>query len=75
MGSVAAMATTTISVPEIHCDHCKMSIEGAVGSLEGVDSAEVSVPERNVTVAYDDTALSLDEIKAAIVEQGYELAE
>ena len=31
------MTETTLSVPEIHCDHCKMSIEGAVGALDGVD--------------------------------------
>ena len=30
------MTETTLSVPEIHCDHCKMSIEGAVGALDGV---------------------------------------
>ena len=30
------MTETKLSVPEIHCDHCKMSIEGAVGALDGV---------------------------------------
>lgn len=69
------MATTTISVPEIHCDHCKSSIEGAVGVLPGVESAEVSVPDKNVTVAYDDTAVSIEVIREAIVEQGYDPAD
>ena len=27
------MTETTLSVPEIHCGHCKMSIEEAVGAL------------------------------------------
>ncbi len=30
------MTTTTISVPQIHCDHCKTSIEGALRPLGGV---------------------------------------
>lgn len=69
------MATTTISVPDIHCDHCKASIESAVGQLAGVEAAQVSVPDRDVTVDYDEGTVSLDQIKAAIVEQGYDLAE
>lgn len=65
--------TTTLSVPDISCDHCKMSIEGAVGALDGVDSVEVNVPERTVDLRWDDTALDLDTIIAAIEEQGYEV--
>jgi copper chaperone len=66
--------TTTISVPEIHCDHCKSSIEGAVGGLSGVERAEVSVDDKTVTVAYDEAALDLAAIQAAIEEQGYDVA-
>jgi copper chaperone len=65
--------TTTISVPEIHCDHCKSSIEGAVGGLAGVESAEVSVDDKTVTVAYDEGTLGLAAIRSAIEEQGYEV--
>jgi copper chaperone len=66
------MSDTTLSVPEIHCDHCKMSIEGAVGALEGVTSAIVDVETRTVTVGYD-TPATLDGIVAAIESQGYEV--
>ena len=38
------MTTLTISVPEIHCDHCKSSIEGALVPLPGVASARVDIP-------------------------------
>jgi copper chaperone len=64
------MTETTISVPEIHCDHCKMSIEGAVQALEGVTAATVDVPTATVAVAFDAPA-SFDAIKDAIEEQGY----
>src|SRR5918999_705774 len=37
------MATETISVPEIHCDHCKSSIEGALASIGGVENAALSI--------------------------------
>jgi copper chaperone len=49
------MTTMTISVPEIHCDHCKHSIEGALAPLPGVASARVDVDARTVTVEVDET--------------------
>ena len=67
------MPTETISVPEIHCDHCKMSIEGALNELPGVDLATVDVPQATVTVNYDESAVSRDDIVGTIVEQGYDV--
>ncbi len=66
------MTDTTLSVPEIHCDHCKMSIEGAVGALDGVATAVVNVTARTVTVDYEPPA-TMDAIVAAIEDQGYEV--
>jgi len=68
------MTDTTLSVPEIHCNHCKMSIEGAVGALEGVSRAEVDVPTATVAVTFDDP-VGVDAIVAAIKEQGYDVPE
>lgn len=66
--------TTTLSVPAIHCDNCKNSIEGALGGLDGVDRAEVSVEDKTVTVAYDDGAVGMDRIRETIEEQGFDVA-
>ena len=68
------MSKQTISVPDISCNHCKMSIEGAVGALSGVDRVEVHIEPRTVEVDYDNASVSLDAIHAAIEEQGYEVA-
>jgi copper chaperone len=67
------MATDTITVPEIHCGHCKASIEGALQPLAGVTSAEVDIAATTVTVTYDESAVSREAIVAAIEEQGYEV--
>ncbi len=69
------MTSKTLSIPTIHCGHCKSSIEGAVGSLDGVDSVEVAVGERTVAIGYDGTDDTLGAIVSAIGEQGYEVAE
>ena len=66
------MTETTLSVPEIHCNHCKMSIEGAANALDCVTSAEVSVEQASVTVGFDAPA-SLEGIVGAIEDQGYEV--
>jgi copper ion binding protein len=66
---------TTLSVPAIHCDNCKSSIEGAVGGLEGVHEAEVSIEEKTVAVTYDEAVVQLDGIRTAIEEQGFDVAE
>jgi copper chaperone len=68
------METTTISAPEIHCGHCKESIEGAVGPMDGVERAEVDIDARNVSVTYDPATISREAIVAAIEEQGFEVA-
>jgi copper chaperone len=67
------MVTETISVPEIHCDHGKMSIEGALTSMGGVAGAIVDIPARTVTVTYDDTSVNRGDLVEAIEEQGYEV--
>jgi copper chaperone len=64
----------TISVPDISCNHCKMSIEGAVGALDGVDKVEVHIEPRTVDVDFNEASVSIEAIHAAIEEQGYEVA-
>lgn len=66
------MTEKTLSVPEIHCNHCKMSIEGAVSAVPGVTSATVDIDGATVAVAFDDPA-TIDEIVGAIEGQGYEV--
>jgi copper chaperone len=67
------MVTETISVPEIHCDHCKVSIEGALGSIAGVERATVDIPASTVTVTYDDASVDRGDLVEAIEQQGYEV--
>ena len=67
------MTSITLSVPEISCDHCKNSIEGAVGDLTGVDTVKVAIDTRTVDVSFD-SPTDLDAVVAAIEGQGYEVA-
>jgi copper chaperone len=64
---------TTLPVPDISCGHCKSSIEGAVGKLDGVSTVEVSIDGRSVDVEFG-SPTDLEAIIAAIEDQGYEVA-
>jgi copper chaperone len=68
------VTTTTLSVPAIHCDNCKSSIEGALNGLDGVSSAAVDVEAKTVTVSFDDSSLGMDLIKETIEDQGFDVA-
>jgi copper chaperone CopZ len=54
----------------MHCDHCRAAIEAEVGALLEVDSVDVDLETKIVTVrgrGLDDSVL-----RAAISEAGYE---
>lgn len=63
----------TLSVPDISCGHCKMSIEGAVKELPGISHVEVHVDTKTVDVEFTAPA-DRDGIVEAIEEQGYAVA-
>lgn len=62
--------THDLSVPDITCDHCKSSIESAVGALAEVDSVEVNVEAKTVHVVGGSHAA----IVSAIDDIGFEVA-
>lgn len=68
------MTTTTLNVPDISCGHCKESIEGALAGLDGVESVDVAIEARTVTLTYDDTSTDLDTVGDALTAIGYEVA-
>jgi copper chaperone len=66
------MRTISYSVPDISCGHCGTAITREVSAVAGVESVEVELETKTVTVSGD----PLDEaaILAAIDEAGYEVA-
>ncbi|MEX0946494.1 MAG: cation transporter [Acidimicrobiia bacterium] len=68
------MINQTLSVPDISCDHCKMSIEGALRLVTGIETAQVNIPAKTVALSFDESAVSLDRIIGVIGDVGYEVA-
>lgn len=65
--------TTTLQVQGMTCNHCKMAVTNALQELEGVSRVEVHFDKGTVDVDYDETKVSLDQLKEAIEEQGYDV--
>ena len=62
-------ATTTYSVPEISCGHCKSTIEAAVEGLGDIERVEVDIDAKTVTVEGGDR----DAIITVIEDAGYDV--
>ena len=68
------MEHVTFAVPEISCDHCKNTIEGALNQIDGVSRSDVSVDQKTVTVSFDDGATDVEALRVAIENEGYDVA-
>lgn len=68
------MVSASISVPEVHCQHCIDAIEGALSATAGVGDSTVDLQQRTVAVSWDDGACDLADLVTVIEDQGYEVA-
>jgi copper chaperone len=66
---VTDSATTTYSVPEISCGHCKSTIEAAVEGLGDIERVQVDIDAKTVTVEGGDR----DAIITVIEDAGYDV--
>jgi copper chaperone len=68
------MAQTTLSVPDISCEHCERTITEALTPLEGVRDVKVDIPAKQVSVDYDETTVDVNRFKAVLQEEEYPVA-
>jgi copper chaperone len=67
------MSKITLKVEGMTCGHCVSAVESAVRDAGAEGKVDLSA--KSVSVVFDETKLSLDTIRQAIEEQGYEVAE
>ena len=58
------------NVPEISCDHCKSTIVNTLSSIESIESVDVDIETKDVTLE-SSNEVSLDLVKSLLDEQGY----
>lgn len=66
------MTSVTLNVKGMSCSHCVNAIETSLKEI-GVESVNVDLGKNTVDVSYDDQALTLEKVKEAIDDAGYDV--
>lgn len=69
-----AMIEATLSVPDVSCEHCVKTINGALGAVEGVEQVSVDIPSKTVRLEYDANQVDMAKIEEVLDEAGYTVA-
>ena len=64
---------TTLKIDGMSCEHCVKAATNALQAVAGVTSAKVSLKDKSAIVDHED-AVTLEALKAAVVDAGYEVA-
>ena len=67
------MTKRTIPVVGMACSACAASVERRLGKVEGVAGVSVSLPARQAVVEYDEDRVTLEQLKQAVNEIGFDL--
>jgi copper ion binding protein len=60
-----------VAIEGMSCGHCVMRIEKGVAAMPGVKSAKVDLAKKEGTFVFDPGVVTVDAIKAKIVDIGY----
>jgi copper chaperone len=64
----------TLSVPDVSCEHCVKTVNGALGALPGVDAVSVDLTNKTVNLRYEPDQVTLERIEETLDEAGYTVA-
>jgi len=67
-----AAAIATIKLPTLKCNTCVGTVKRTLASMDGVESADVDLKAKNVTVHYLAAKLDLGRIETGISSAGYD---
>lgn len=67
------MERITLSIDGMTCGHCVRSVDQALKALDGVAVEQVAIG--SATVSYDPATTSVDRLKDAVEDEGYQVTE
>ncbi len=72
---MSTLQEAVLAVPDVSCEHCVKTINGALGVLPGVESVATDIPTRSVHLRYDSTQVSMEQIEATLDDAGYTVSQ
>lgn len=64
------MKTTVLTVPDMMCGHCEMTVRKALSALDGVSDLSVDLQKKTVTVSHA-AGISAEALLGAIAAEGF----
>lgn len=71
---MAQVEDITLNVPDVSCEHCVKTIDGALGALPGVEMVRTDLPTRTVQVRFEPGQVSRQQIEEVLDDAGYSVA-
>ena len=71
---MAQVTETVLSVPDVSCEHCVKTVNGAVGALPGIQLVSTDIPTKSVQIRFDPDQISMQQIEEVLDEAGYPVA-
>lgn len=68
------METKQLSIPNISCDHCVMTIKNELDEIDGVSGVDGDQDAKIITITWD-TPATLEKIKEKLAEINYPSAD
>ena len=65
------MATTTLKVDGMTCQHCVRAVTEALESQDGVTRAQVDLQAGRARVEYDEGRVTPGQLANAVIDEGY----
>lgn len=65
------MATTTLKVKGMSCEHCVRAVTNALKNTDGVQNAQVDLKGGSAVVEYDDSKTDPRTLANAVMDEGY----
>jgi len=67
----AEMRTVTLTVSNMVCDLCVMSVERSLSRIDGVTKVEVSLQRKEAVVTFDDARTNVKALTDATRQEGF----
>ena len=64
-------ATLNVRCPDVECGGCADAIKRSLGAMAGVESVQVDVESKNVTVQYDRAQIDDGAVRARLDQAGF----
>jgi len=67
------MENVAIEIEGMSCEHCQKAVTDALKAVPGVLSVDVDLKAGVASVGYDEKKASLPQMRAAVIEAGYDV--